>query len=62
MVQTDWSTWVPTPQRGEPMPNTREYWEKHWLMQDELIRDLLAENRKLKQKINKLEQKNGRSG
>lgn len=56
MVMAGWRTRGSTPARGEPMPDTREYWEKHWLMQDELIRDLLAENRKLKQKVNKLEQ------
>jgi hypothetical protein len=45
-----------TPAKGEPMPQTREYWEKRAESDQELLlqqRDYII---KLKQKINKLEQ------
>jgi len=46
-----------TPPRYEPMPQTREYWEKRAMMDQELILEQLAEISKLRQRINNLEQK-----
>lgn len=45
-----------SPEKGEPMPQTREYWEKRAMLDQELILEQKAEISKLKQRINKLEQ------
>lgn len=50
-----------TPARGESMPQTQEYWEKRADMDQELILEQRDEINKLKQKINKLEQRNDKS-
>ena len=49
-----------TPPKGEPMPQTREYWEKRAEMDQELILEQKEEIAWLKQRINKLEQKKSR--
>jgi len=46
-----------TPPRGEPMPQTQEYWEKRAAMDQELILEQRDEINRLKCKVNKLEQK-----
>lgn len=45
-----------TPPKGEPMPQTREYWEKRADMDHELIRLQRDEINALKQRINQLQQ------
>jgi len=46
-----------TPARGDPMPQTREYWEKRAMDDQDVILAQRDEISRLKQKINKLEQK-----
>ncbi len=46
-----------TPPRGEPMPQTREYWEKRAAMDLELIMEMKEEISKLKHTVNQLRQK-----
>ena len=48
---------TPTPAKGEPMPQTRAYWEKRAESDAELILQMRDEQARLRQKINKLEQK-----
>lgn len=58
----------PTPKRGESMPDTREYWEKRALMDQELIlkqKEELTKKgvqiHKLKQKLESCQRKNSQS-
>jgi hypothetical protein len=46
-----------TPAKGEPMPQTQEYWLKRAMMDQELILEQRDEIEKLKQKVNQLGQK-----
>lgn len=46
-----------TPPRGEPMPQTREYWEKRAEYDQELILTQKAEISDLKQKLNRAQQR-----
>ena len=43
-----------TPEKGKPMPQTREYWEKRAQMDQELILSQKAEISRLNARINKL--------
>lgn len=45
------------PARGEPMPQTQDYWVKRALMDQELILEMKAEISKLKQTVNNLRQR-----
>lgn len=56
----DWNTRHSpiTPPRGEPMPQTQEYWEKRAIMDQDLILEQREDISKLKVRINKLEQGN----
>lgn len=47
---------VISPAKGEPMPQTREYWEKRAMLDQELILEQKSEISKLKHRVNKLEQ------
>ena len=47
----------PTPPKGEPMPQTREYWEKRAAMDLDLIMEQKEEISRLKQTVNNLRQK-----
>lgn len=49
----------PTPPRGQPMPQTRAYWEKRAAMDYALIMEQQAEISRLKETVNKLRQKHG---
>lgn len=46
-----------TPPRGEPMPQTREHWEKRAAYDQELILEMKAEISKLKHKLNQAMQR-----
>lgn len=46
-----------TPAKGDPMPQTREYWEKRADMDQALILKQRDEIGRLKYKVNQLEQK-----
>lgn len=48
-----------TPPKGEPMPQTREYWEKRAAMDLELIMEQKEEISRLKQDRDKLRKKLG---
>ncbi len=50
-----------TPAKGEPMPQTREYWEKRAQMDQEIILEQKAEIGKLNAKVNKLQQQIART-
>jgi hypothetical protein len=47
----------PTPAKGDPMPQTREYWEKRAAMDQELIIEQKEEISRLKHQANNLSQK-----
>jgi hypothetical protein len=47
---------MPTPARGQPMPQTREYWEKRAAMDQELILEQKDEISRLKHTVNQLRQ------
>lgn len=47
----------PTPAKGEPWPDTKEYWIKRAAMDEVLILKQKKEISRLKQKLNNLRQK-----
>lgn len=51
---------APVP-KGEPWPDTKEYYIKRALMAQELIDDMRKEIERLKLKVNQLRQRDGRN-
>jgi hypothetical protein len=57
--KTQWQGMAPVFPKGQPMPQTREYWIQLAARDQELILEQSAEIARLKQTINKLRQRNG---
>jgi len=58
-MTTEWQDMAPPVPKGQPMPQTREYWIQLAARDQELILDLKDEISKLKCKVNQLQQKLG---
>lgn len=56
---TQWQDMAPVFPKGQPMPQTREYWIQLAARDQELILEQAAEIGRLKQTIHKLRQRNG---
>jgi len=57
--KTEWQDMAPPIPKGQPMPQTREYWIQLAARDQELILELKDEISKLKCKVNQLQQKLG---
>lgn len=58
-MKTEWQDMAPPTKKGQPMPQTREYWVQLAARDQELILEQRDEISRLKAKVNNLQQKVG---